>query len=45
MEVYQSETAPLLEYYNSRGLLVKINGEQSIDDVTAELTKVVQQVM
>lgn len=45
MEVYQSETAPLLEYYDSRDLLVKINGEQSINEVTADLTKVVQQVM
>ncbi len=45
MEVYQSETAPLLAYYESRGLLVKINGEQSIDQVTADLKEVVQQVM
>ncbi|MBK7894336.1 MAG: adenylate kinase [Candidatus Promineifilaceae bacterium] len=45
MEVYRSETAPLLNYYDEKGLLVKINGEQSIDEVTADLTKVVQQVM
>ena len=45
MEVYHSETAPLLNYYDEKGLLVKINGEQSIDDVTADLTQVVQQVM
>jgi len=45
MEVYQSETAPLLAYYDNKDLLVKINGEQSIDEVTADLTEVVQQVM
>lgn len=45
MDVYQSETAPLLEYYKNRDLLVKINGEQTIDEVTADLTKVIQQVM
>lgn len=45
MEVYRSETAPLLNYYDEKGLLVKINGEQSIDEVTADLTQVVQQVM
>jgi adenylate kinase len=45
MEVYQSETAPLLDYYAKKGLLVKINGEQSIDEVAVELTKVVQDVM
>ncbi|MCA9916728.1 MAG: adenylate kinase [Anaerolineales bacterium] len=45
MEVYRSETAPLLNYYDDKGLLVKINGEQSIDEVTADLVEVVQQVM
>jgi adenylate kinase len=28
MQVYESETAPLLDYYENRALLVKINGEQ-----------------
>lgn len=45
MDVYQSETAPLLDYYAKRNLLVKINGEQSIAEVTSDLTKVVQEVM
>ncbi|MCA9897793.1 MAG: adenylate kinase [Anaerolineales bacterium] len=45
MEVYRSETAPLLNYYKEKGLLVKVNGEQSIDEVTADLTNVVQKVM
>ena len=45
MEVYHSETAPLLDYYSEKGLLIKINGEQAIDAVTADLTSVVQQVM
>jgi adenylate kinase len=45
MEVYQSETAPLLDYYAKKDLLVKINGEQSIDEVTVDLTKVVKEVM
>ncbi len=45
MEVYQSETAPLLAYYDEKGLLVKINGEQSIHKVTEDLIEVVQKVM
>ncbi|GJM40574.1 MAG: adenylate kinase [Ardenticatenaceae bacterium] len=45
MQVYHSETAPLLDYYDGKGLLVKINGEQAIEDVTADLTRVVQKVM
>jgi len=34
-----------LNYYDEKGLLVKIVGEQSIDDVTADLTAVVKDVM
>jgi len=45
MDVYQSETAPLLAYYDEKGLLVKINGEQSIGEVTEDLTEVVRKVM
>lgn len=45
MEVYHSETAPLLDYYKEKGLLVKINGEQSVEAVEADLIKVVQHVM
>ena len=45
MEVYHLETAPLLDYYENRGLLLKIDGEQSIDDVSSDLIKVIKQVM
>ncbi|WP_420641958.1 adenylate kinase [Candidatus Leptofilum sp.] len=45
MQVYHSETAPLLDYYDKKGLLVKINGEQTIEQVTADLTEVVRNVM
>lgn len=45
MQVYESETAPLLDYYENRALLVKINGEQSIDQVSADLTAVIRQEM
>jgi adenylate kinase len=45
MEVYHLETAPVLDYYEKRSLLVKIDGEQSIDDVSSDLTKVIEQVM
>jgi len=45
MEIYHSETKPLLNYYDEKRLLAKVDGEQSIDKVEADLTKVVQQVM
>jgi adenylate kinase len=34
---YMSKTAPLIEYYRQRGVLAEINGEQAIEDVTAEM--------
>ena len=44
MQVYQNETAPLLDFYRDKSLLVEINGEQSIENVQQDLLQVVQQV-
>jgi adenylate kinase len=41
IKVYNNQTAPLIEYYENKGLLRKIDGSQSIEKVTAALTKVV----
>ncbi|MBW4624368.1 MAG: adenylate kinase [Brasilonema octagenarum HA4186-MV1] len=41
LEVYRSETAPLIDYYSSRQSLLSINGNQSLEEVTAELKKVI----
>ncbi len=37
LEVYWQQTSPLIDYYNQRGLLVEIDGDQTIDDVWADL--------
>jgi adenylate kinase len=37
LEIYDEQTAPLLAYYDSRGVLHRINGNQPIDDVTSDL--------
>ncbi len=39
LEVYRKQTAPLIEYYERRGLLARIHGEQSIDVVFGEMEK------
>jgi adenylate kinase len=36
LEVYHRETAPLLDYYRGRGLLVNVNAEQPVEEVTAQ---------
>lgn len=35
--VYHSETAPILPYYAKRGLLVRVDGEKAMGDVTKEI--------
>jgi adenylate kinase len=38
LDVYREQTAPVTEYYRSRGLLNIVDGLQPIDVVTEELT-------
>jgi adenylate kinase len=44
IEVYFEQTAPLLDYYRARGLLVEIDGEQSIDAVEQALVAAIEAV-
>jgi len=37
IEVYQTQTAPLIEYYKGKGLLVEIDGQLPIDEVTSQI--------
>ena len=37
LRVYHEQTSPLINYYRQRGVLVEINGNQSIDAVSADL--------
>ncbi len=41
MKTYQKQTYPLIEYYQSHGLLAKINANKSIEEVFEDLCKVV----
>ena len=45
MRVYHDQTAPLLDYYGARDLLVEIDGDQAIDEVHNELIKVIRASM
>ena len=38
LEVYRGQTAPVAEYYRSRGLLNTVDGLQPVDAVTEQLT-------
>lgn len=37
IEIYQNQTAPLIQYYDERGVLVRIDGDTSIKKVTEQL--------
>ena len=43
IDVYQAQTAPLIDYYRQKGLLVEIDGAQDIDGVTEDLMKAVEE--
>ncbi len=44
IDVYQQQTAPLIDYYQQKGLLVEIDGTQEILDVTRDLVAAVSEV-
>jgi adenylate kinase len=37
IEVYNSKTAPLRDYYAKRGILLEVDGLQTVDQVTADI--------
>ena len=39
LQNYEKQTMPLIEYYQNKGILVEINGQQEIDDVFKEIVK------
>jgi adenylate kinase len=43
IEIYQNQTAPLIQYYQERGLLLEINGLDSIEEVSSQVMSVLQE--
>lgn len=37
IQVYREQTAPLVEFYRNKGLLIEVNGEQPVEAVTEEM--------
>lgn len=42
LETYERQTAPLIDYYNAQGKLVRVNGQQEMATVTHELLSAVK---
>jgi len=43
MQVYENQTMPLLDYYGQKGLVVPVNGQQTIEDVQKDLIQVIEE--
>ncbi len=41
LETYERQTAPLIDYYEAQGKVTRVNGEQAVERVTAELERVI----
>ena len=41
LDVYAKQTAPLIEYYSDKGVLVDVDGMQDVAEVTKEIIKVI----
>ena len=41
LDVYAKQTAPLIEYYSDKGVLVDVDGIQDVAEVTKEIIKVI----
>jgi adenylate kinase len=44
LALYYELTAPLLDYYRERGLLVEVNGNRPMDEVTGDIIRAVERV-
>lgn len=42
IQVYFEQTAPLIDYYQEKGLLAQVDGQPGIDEIQAELLGIVQ---
>ena len=39
LDTYASQTAPLIEYYGGKGILIKVDGDRPVDEVYADVKK------
>ena len=39
LDVYVKQTAPLIEFYKSRGVLINVDGDKSVDEVFESISE------
>ncbi len=45
LEIYETKTKPLLDYYSQKGILYNVNGMQSFDKVTEDIFLVLDDLL
>jgi adenylate kinase len=45
LRAYHAQTAPLIDYYDARGVLARVDAMAEIDAVAQELNKIVRQAV
>lgn len=43
-ETYKKQTAPLIQYYKDKGILITIDGTKSIDEISADIKKIITRI-
>jgi adenylate kinase len=43
LAAYQEQTTPVVEYYQSTGRLISVNGDRPMDEVTEQIFKVIEE--
>jgi adenylate kinase len=44
MRVYREQTAPLLDYYKKKDLLIVVDGTRSIEEVSQDLQRIIKEI-
>jgi adenylate kinase len=44
-EVFEIQTQPLLAFYDKRGILIEVNGEQPVEDVFADMIAAIERLL
>ena len=45
LNVYESSTAPLIDYYDAAGLLTIVQGDSGVDQVYSQISNVIDKVL
>jgi adenylate kinase family enzyme len=43
LAAYQEQTTPVAEYYQRTGRLISINGDRSVDEVTQQIFRILEE--